>query len=166
MPLGLLLALSLALSPACADPALAGPACALHVVVPDLQMGARPDALTPYKVISAKWTKGLIVGTAAVWLVWDLLANPTESSILRDWGRRSVALPWTVGMLAGHWFWPADTLPAPQSVRWRWTMNFTVLAVLVAWDVLAPGLLPGLRHPGLWVPLGYLCGHFLWGQPP
>ena len=60
-----------------------------------------------------KITGILILITAIIWIVWDIYAyvfgggNATISVVLTDFSFYSPALPFIMGGLMGHWFFPA-----------------------------------------------------------
>lgn len=59
-----------------------------------------------------KITGWLIISTFAVWIIWDLIAysngeNSTISVVITDFAYYTPAWPLIVGILIGHFFFPA-----------------------------------------------------------
>lgn len=61
-------------------------------------------------------TMWLLIVTGLVWLIWDIALylkmynNPKVSTIsvmITKFSWYSPALPFVVGVLMGHWFWPS-----------------------------------------------------------
>ena len=53
-----------------------------------------------------------MIATFVIWVGWDIYAylneeNSTFSVIITDWAYYTPMLPFFVGVLCGHWFWPA-----------------------------------------------------------
>jgi hypothetical protein len=118
-----------------------------------------------------KITSGLIWATIIIWIIWDvyvaLVGAKTESRIIADWSSVSVALPWAIGMLCGHWFALWRKKPAPHSTL-RTSINFGFFGLLLVWDFctykFAWTALASLRYPGYWPIIGFPMGRYLWGQ--
>lgn len=111
-------------------------------------------------------THWVLIATIVALIAYDAIVatigQPTESQILRDWGQKRVALPFTAGFLAAHWFmnrnsqWPSG-----------WMLALPIILALVGWDVWwnhkdRPRV--WYRWPGLWLLAGLPVGCFLWGQ--
>jgi hypothetical protein len=114
-------------------------------------------------------THWLLIGIIIGLLIYDALVNkfgvPTESQVLRDWGQKFTALPFTAGFLLGHWFFNHVNL---WTTGWMYALPLFI--GLGAWDgwwwANNKALGVWYRYPGLWASLGILAGHFLWGQHP
>jgi hypothetical protein len=119
-------------------------------------------------------TAGLIIGTILVWILWDVLVAvapgaDTESQMLRNWGAYSMAFPYTIGMLLGHWWWPWRGASQSYKKTWRVVVNFSIIGALITWDIVNwrmgfPASVAPIRHSEYWAALGYPMGHFFWGQ--
>jgi hypothetical protein len=57
---------------------------------------------------------GLIITAALIvidiWLATDRLPGNTWSEMLRELSRHTLFVPWSLGVLMGHWFHPIDEL--------------------------------------------------------
>ncbi len=110
----------------------------------------------------ASLVKWFIAGTFAVWIAFDVWlamhGGPTESAVLRDIGMRYTFLPFLMGFLCGHWFWPRKKLFLSG---WMWAIP--IFVGLLAWDIFWPSD-TWLRFPALWLAIGFPSGSFLWGQ--
>lgn len=57
-----------------------------------------------------KKTSWIMVLTALLWLVWDIIlfatGEATISDIMTNLSFYTPALPFAAGFLCGHWFWP------------------------------------------------------------
>jgi hypothetical protein len=111
-------------------------------------------------------TNSLIGATMALWIWWDVFlamnGGPTESMIMRDWGKVSTFWPHLWGFLIGHWFFPRQS---QWKSGWMWGLAFW--GVLLAWDILWAqfvGTRPWYRYEGFWVLVGILSGMYFWGQ--
>lgn len=111
-------------------------------------------------------TDSLIVATFTVWIWWDVYlaknGGPTESMIVRDWGKVSTFFPHLMGFLIGHWFFPRQS---QWQSGWMWGLCFW--GVLIAWDVawnLWVGTYPWYRYEGFWVLVGIVSGTLFWCQ--
>jgi len=57
-------------------------------------------------------TRIVLIGTAAVWLVWDLIAfnfgglPASISGMVPEWGCTYPQIIFLVGVVCGHLFWP------------------------------------------------------------
>ncbi len=117
-----------------------------------------------------KITVGLLVGTAIVWIGWDVFVGQTgaqtESQIIAQWVRSANSLALFLGALVAHWAvqW---FFKSPPHYAW-WPIVLGILGLVVVWDVLCgTGVLhpPGwTRYPGLWLVLGLPVGYFFWPQ--
>lgn len=119
-------------------------------------------------------TGSLIIGTIVIWLAWDVLVAiapgaDTESQMLRNWGAYSMALPYSIGMLLGHWWWPWRSGSTAYKQTWRPVVNFSIIGVLIIWDIVNwkmgfPAAAIPFRHSEYFALAGYPMGHFFWGQ--
>lgn len=59
-----------------------------------------------------KATVWIIIGTVVALILWDIFVavepedGDTISEVVLGWARRSPAIPFAVGFLCGHLFWP------------------------------------------------------------
>lgn len=122
-----------------------------------------------------KITMGLLLGTAAVWIGWDILLgathSATESMWIASWVRQANSLALFLGALVAHWCWQSRD---PHYEWWPWAV--ACLGLALGWDALTTTWsvkgaevqfvhVPGwTRHPGLWLGLGLPVGHFFWPQ--
>ena len=117
------------------------------------------------------WRRATVVFLIAVAIalaVWDIVAflnggvDSTVSRTLAAWGERVAIVPLSMGILAGHFFWP-----------WRTDLKGVTIpvmavlgAVVATADVIIPGwfsIFPGM---GGVIFIGSVpLGHFLWPQP-
>lgn len=127
-------------------------------------------------------TAWILVGTAVGWLAWEFVLVygrakgkgwDTISIVLKDAGLRSCAVPYSVGVLCGHWWlnWPRSS--SPWFAGWWVWASVLVLAAgsdLAAWRWADrpretwPGWLRVLRYPGLWLLVGVFLGALCWPQ--
>lgn len=120
----------------------------------------------------------IMAGAAALLVGWDVyLATQhahTESSMLKEAGWNANVLPYSLGMLLGHWFLNRQP-DAPRDARSQWTLVLGSVAAVAAWDVAwhlshgsdwrgPPGGAPIVRHPGIWAGLGFAAGGLVWSQ--
>lgn len=113
----------------------------------------------------------ILIGSATALVAWDIYivtSRPREdtiSEILLDWARRVSFLPYAVGVVIGHLFWPAHGM-----VPIDWIFSLTALLVIgfvgacvqfIARVTLNGGL---AISPMIHVTLGILMGHWLWPQ--
>lgn len=116
-----------------------------------------------------------IVSTFVLWLVVDivlaLVGAPTESMIITEWAKATIALPFFVGFICGHWFIP---LKNPWREGWPWAL--VILGLLIISDVMwnffegamreeMRGALSIARFPAWWFLIGAPLGAILWAQP-
>ena len=58
------------------------------------------------------WTIWILVGTAVLLVVWDVVAYfgagpaATISRVMLDWAGAHPIVPFMLGVIAGHFFWP------------------------------------------------------------
>lgn len=119
-------------------------------------------------------TGSLIIGTIVIWLIWDVLVAvapgaDTESQMLRNWGAYTMAFPYAIGMLLGHWWWPWRGTSTSYAATWRVIVNFSIIGLLIAWDIVNwklgfPSFMEAIRHSEYWALAGFPMGHFFWGQ--
>lgn len=112
-------------------------------------------------------TKLVVALTTVLLLAYDVIAGkigqPTESMVLRDWGRDWTILPFIAGFLLGHWFGPRQNVSFSA-----WGFALPILAVLLVTDIVwnLKGLPPTAWRYSLWYALaGIPAGMYLWGQP-
>lgn len=109
-----------------------------------------------------KISSGFIIATIAVWILWDIPAAVlsgtygTLSDVIRHWATQHPAFGFSIGILAGHWFWNAKDVVYPFLMYVAWGL----IAVLLTLD-LGFGVLPAL-YP-LWPFIfGIGMGRLLW----
>lgn len=111
-------------------------------------------------------THYLLLAIAIVMIVYDPIAAkcdlPTESRVIMDWGWRFNAVPFLLGVLMGHWFFPRQ-----NGSGFGWMIALPFWSALWGWDI-AYGHFWGsrrwFRYPGIFVLLGMPVGMYLWGQ--
>lgn len=82
------------------------------------------------------------------------------SGIIRRASRRAVTIPFAMGALMGHWFWPGTQyMPLLLGLA-------ALTCIATSFGLLSAFVLYKLRLPDamliLWVLLGIVAGHFLW----
>lgn len=101
-------------------------------------------------------------------IVYDVFAmkigQPTESMVLRDWGRDWTLLPFVAGFLLGHWFGPRQVV---TSSAWMYALPIlgVLLAVDIFWNIKFHGVYPFWRYSLFYALAGIPAGMYLWGQP-
>lgn len=110
-----------------------------------------------------------IVGTFVIWILFDIWlganSGPTESQVLREWGKRTIFFPWLIGFLSGHWFFG---MKEPYFTAWIYGIG--LWGALIAWDIYwwkvrkSEPYFPWYRYPGVWFLVGLPSGMILWGQ--
>jgi hypothetical protein len=99
---------------------------------------------------------------------WDIYAavspgdGDTISEVTLGFAARHLSVPFLVGGLAGHLFWP---LASPPPRKWTIMALVPLCLAIIAWDALGFAGLPGICHrPALALAIGLPVGHLLWGQ--
>lgn len=116
-------------------------------------------------------TVGLVVGTAAAWIAWDVVLGvrrqKTESMWIAQWSRQFNVLPFAIGTLVGHWF-----VQSPEPDYRAWPAAVACAIGVLGFDLVSFPWPRGailnvpkwLRYPGLWLAFGVPVGHFFWPQ--
>lgn len=105
----------------------------------------------------------LLVGTLAVWLVYDYFAanngvkGDTISAVLHTYSHKWISLSFAFGYMIGHWFFPMES---DRSRLVTWGTIATLLAILAVMD--HHRMHPGKEHTPYILFLGMIMGHFLW----
>jgi len=112
-----------------------------------------------------KVTTAIIVVVVAALILWDVFVaitpeeGDTISEVIRDYGRGHPVIPYGLGVLSGHFFWPAKN-------RIHAAITFISLGstgILLT----ALGLMYNLDWPAILVLFfGILVGHLVWAQLP
>ena len=154
------------------------PAVALSLALaalPDLRVRPPPAPalrLDMGDVVTERGTQAALIGTAVLLLVLEVAivrerdrghVVPTISQVLRDWGSQYGTLPWTAGVLSGHWWWNGSRWPDERSARRNALMLGGLTLGVLAWDVFDHRGGKRWRAPVLLVG-GVLAGHRLWVQ--
>lgn len=111
-------------------------------------------------------TRILVIASAVIWLIWDVMAmpngNPTESMVIRDWAHSMTWLPLVCGILMGHWF--LNNVGINHDLKFVLPLLLVCILGDVAYHFFGPAIHPLWRNPILYVALGVPVGAFLWGQ--
>lgn len=100
----------------------------------------------------------------SLWDIYVVFFNREQeddlSGIIRRASRRAVTIPFCMGVLMGHWFWPG-----PKHVDLL--VGLAMLTCIAsAFGLLSGFVLYKLKLPDsmliLWVLLGIVAGHILW----
>lgn len=109
-------------------------------------------------------TKWVLWIVALVLLAYDgivgKISQPSESTVMREWGWKYNYFPFLMGVLIAHWFFPRQTWINPIVGK---TIPFILL--VMAWDLYwnkFHGSHEWFRYPGLWVILGFPIGFLFW----
>lgn len=113
-------------------------------------------------------TKLLILLTALVLLIWDVIAvlnrepNDTISAVIAGWSWKWQSVPFGAGVLVGHLFWPSRSKRSSCEVRAEAIALTVVSVAVIGIDVWIIGVVVPL------IPLiaGILAGRLLWSQGP
>jgi hypothetical protein len=113
-------------------------------------------------------TGSLLVAVVVVLVAWDLVAfftgtSPdTESALILEFAYANFTLPFAIGGLAGHFFWPrAEPL---FGISRKNAFFFVVLPLMLTMSVLDVFYItPSWALP--WLPvMGFPIGSFFWPQ--
>jgi hypothetical protein len=123
-------------------------------------------------------TQIIMLATAAVWLVWDVIVaispetGDTESETARDY---SIYPAWPAlwGGLAGHWFlWEVRVVPG----MWGMACAIGMIFLLGGWSVLTKNQIGpewlfvahrfASRHPAMICAMAMFLGGLFWGLAP
>lgn len=111
--------------------------------------------------MSSRTQASIVMLLATLFLVvYDIILflnntpDDTFSEILKDAGFRIPAIPWTMGLLASHWFW----VGTKYLNFWTLVISLSVSCVLF----LAPVYVD--IHPLVSLLIGGLVGRVLWAQ--
>ncbi len=149
---------------------------ALLAALPDLHVHPQPQALdlSARDVVTERNTQVAIVAAVVLLLALEYAIVrerdgghnvPTISQVLEEWGAKFGTLPWTVGVLAGHWFWTDGRATDPRRARQDAMVLGWITLGVVAWDVIDHSGRDRSRAPALLVG-GVVAGHLFWSQPP
>lgn len=112
--------------------------------------------------MTQRLTKIVVLATTAALVLYNIgvLVEPTPndsiSAIIHGWAERWSFVPWLVGVLGGHWFWPyKPLLPQP----WRYVALLDLFLLFIVVNVIYG--ITVLPLTALFV--GVLCGGMLWG---
>lgn len=106
----------------------------------------------------------VIVIPIVLWFVYTAIAKPvfgqkTISQAMRDASWKFNSAPFSVGVMAGHWFFPIRN-PAHHAVG----DVLPVILLVLVWDIAWAGQRGWFRYPGIWFALGVPAGALLWSQ--
>src|SRR5262245_44696520 len=108
---------------------------------------------------------GLIIAGALIiidiWLVLDRLPGNTWSELLRELSRDTLFIPWSLGVLIGHWFHPVDDLQPVAGGASIWLLiGLTVILVVVGLILRFAAKFTPPAWP--WALAGMVAGAALW----
>lgn len=114
------------------------------------------------------FTQWFVVFVTAALLIFDgvnsLFGLPSESTVIRQWAWSLTLIPFSVGCIIGHWFFPGHGI---TNSAWGNCLPFMVL--LLGFDLLwmkfGGGVHPWYRYPGWYFVLGVPVGMLVWGAP-
>jgi hypothetical protein len=96
-----------------------------------------------------------------VWLATDRLPGNTWSELLRELSRDTLFVPWSLGVLMGHWFHPVDDLQPLAGGASIW-MLIGGTVVLVAVGLILRFALKYTPPAWPWALGGLVAGAALW----
>jgi hypothetical protein len=97
-----------------------------------------------------------LIGLYDVLPFWSPVDGDTVSEVVRDAGMQSPAVPWGVGFLVGHFFWPGE-----RELSHAAAIGFGVGAGVVL-HLFAP-VFASLPAASIVVcAVGAFCGHLVW----
>jgi len=96
-----------------------------------------------------------------VWLAVDKLPGNTWSELLREASRHTLFVPWSLGVLLGHWFHPIDGLAALAGGASIWIL-VGLSAVLVGVGLLLRFVVKWEPPAWPWALGGMVVGAILW----
>lgn len=117
--------------------------------------------MTPRKV-----TVGIVLGVVVLLIAWDLVVatnavdGDTISEVVAGWSWRWSTVPYGVGVVAGHLFWPRFSYITPKMHK----RNIIALWALSVGVLLADVLGPGTLMPIWPFCYGVFMGRFFWAQ--
>ena len=105
----------------------------------------------------------VIVGLLAYDVIVGKIHQPTESTVIRDWGWKFNTFAFTAGFLIGHWFLPRKVV---SFTAWGYALPILggLMAFDIFWMIKYKSERRWFRWPGWWALIGIPCGMFLWGQ--
>lgn len=113
-------------------------------------------------------TEWVLVGTALLWLAWEGVIVwkrkqgerwKTISMVLQRRAYEFSIIPWSFGVLCGHWWWNVPNTEPIRGEPW--------IYIGLVWLTAMVGVADWLkfrRHPALVLVVGIIAGHFLWPQ--
>jgi hypothetical protein len=96
-----------------------------------------------------------------IWLATDRLPGNTWSELLRESSRHTLFIPWSLGVLMGHWFHPVDDFRAIAGGASIWILIALTAVLIVVGLVL--GFAAKYTPPAWpWALGGLVAGALLW----
>ncbi len=151
-------------------------ALALLLAAPDLRVLPPPELqfrLERRDITTERSTQTALVVTAVLLLALEyaIVAErnspgtrpPTISQVMQEWGNKCGTLPWTVGVMAGHWFWSDSRPISARGARANaMTLGWMTLGV-IGWDIVDHRGTDRSRAPALLLG-GVVAGRLFWSQ--
>ena len=103
---------------------------------------------------------GILIGVD-VWLAVDKLPGNTWSELLREFSQHTLFVPWSLGVLMGHWFHPIDDLEAVAGGASIWIL-IGATVVLVALGLVLRFVAKYTPPAWPWVLGGLVAGTLFW----
>ena len=115
----------------------------------------------------ARLTKTIVLVAAVVAIVLDIVfvlnrtPGDTFSAVITGWSWRYQSVPFGLGVIGGHLFWPAEYARMRSARRQRlgWLVAACAAAIFVDWTVC-------VMVPTWPVIAGAIVGRLTWAQPP
>ena len=112
-------------------------------------------------------TQGILIGVVILLVVYDAIVGkihqPSESTLIRQYGWQYNTIPFILGYCIGHWFFPRQH----QLVPLAWGNGLPIILLLVIfdwyWNKYQHGTQTWFRYPGWYILLGIPAGSLLWG---
>jgi hypothetical protein len=115
--------------------------------------------------MTKKITITILIAVTALVVGWDIYAainsatGDTVSELLGALATKHMTLPFAIGFISGHLFWPRKTNILNIKHRYAlWVVLFILLPATAIVDI--------FYNPGtmafLFPPVGYVLGHFFW----
>lgn len=111
------------------------------------------------------FTQWFVIGIVVLLLVYDgivgWIGQPSESTMIRDWAWQFNTVPFVMGIVSAHWFFPRQSWNNPVVGK---TLPF--IAILALYDFLwwkyGASEPRWFRYPGMYFLLGMPVGVWLW----